>query len=244
MERTTSIAPILDYLNITREKISFGEKLASVYLLECILGIILNALLIVSIKLGKHTSKEVHIQLINVALADILFGVATSSSALIRLNLAPLIIFPQNKLCCQLFVLLAAGLLYISTFWGAAISVERFFIVYFPLRARFYTYRKKVIVAVVVWASSIAIGFYSFSNAEMKKETYYGMSEEPRELLQCQEVIEIPQTLIYTLTLSLSAMLVIILMYTLIACKLGKRRHIGDTRQSNLSSQHLQVREH
>ena len=233
---------VIEYNNNSWEQAVLGTRLAAVYLSELVLGVLLNTLLICVVKLGSNTSKEVHIQLINLAIADMLFGATTCAMAIVGQNLTPYSLYPQNEQFCTFVVFTYSSLMWSSSLWRLAISIERFAIIYFPLKARFYTFKKKLAVTITVWTCCLSLGIYGATKSTMFETEYFGFWEGPVKLMQCSEDSVLPGTIIYTAILSLLPFLVIIIMYALIALKLCRRTNIGDTERTNSSPQTTQVR--
>ena len=130
------------------------QRLSAIYGSEATLGLILNIILIAAIKLGSHTSKTVHVQLINMAIADILLGISMIYRSL------PI---DHPGLPCPLQTLLTIGITNSNRLWTVALSIERFGVTYFPFKALQYTYRKKVTVAVSVWICGFLLAVYPAS---------------------------------------------------------------------------------
>ena len=233
---------IINYQNSTWEEAAAGTRLSAVYIAETTLGVLINILLITVIKLGSHTSKEVHVQLINLAIADMVFGATTCAMAIVGQNLTPYSLYPQSEVVCILVVFTYSGLMWSSSLWRMTISIERFVVIYFPFRARNYTHKKKVIVAIAVWICCLLLGCYGASGSSMVKSVHYGFWEGPVNRELCQERSYLPDKLVYAVFLSLLPFFIIIIMYTLIAYKLCKRKQIGESQRMRPSTQSIQVR--
>ena len=118
------------------------------YILMSILGVFLNSLTICVVVFGQNVSKEIKIQLINLAVADLLMAITLPGlvmTLLLHLD------FPDNSILCASIMAIGKAATYASIFCNTAMSVERFFIIYFPLRAARYTRRHKFIVVAAIW---------------------------------------------------------------------------------------------
>ena len=129
---------------------SISEKyvIGSIYALFSLLGFVLNLLTIFIVRLGNNIGKEFKIQLINLAIADIAFAlVAPVEIAIYLLNLS----FPNSTILCKIFCFGSGITYFTSLLCSAAISLERFVIIYFPFRASRYRKRHKLFVIAAVW---------------------------------------------------------------------------------------------
>lgn len=115
-----------------------------------ILGFVLNIGTIATILNSQSLSNRgVHVFLVNKAIADLVTSLTY-----------PIVYaaFPYGKGAeLYLFILSAIGSLgiYTSLLWNAAISIERFVMIYFPLKALTYTKRIKIILTSTVWAIGV-----------------------------------------------------------------------------------------
>ncbi|XP_067947421.1 histamine H2 receptor-like [Watersipora subatra] len=119
------------------------------------LGTFLNISTVIIIGFGRRITKEVKIQLINMALTDLLLALMTVSNVI----MASLYF---NK-CVWSFdssgVWTRVNLWYASPLCSASISIERAFIIYFPLSVYRYTKTHKILVACVIWVIAVTSSF-------------------------------------------------------------------------------------
>ncbi|XP_067942901.1 C3a anaphylatoxin chemotactic receptor-like [Watersipora subatra] len=124
------------------------KGIASGYALFGIVGAIFNICTIFIIRQGQHTSGEVKLQLINLAVADFL---ASLSIPILATFGVLQVSFPDDRCLCTTMQFLGAVPLYVSPLWNLVISLERFVIVFFPFRAALYRRKQKIAVAISVW---------------------------------------------------------------------------------------------
>ena len=120
----------------------------TLFVFMAVLGVVLNILAIIIIKIGKHSSKEIRIQLINLAIVDALSALFFPATSMVTVLM---ISFPESTALCKITRFIGYGALYTSPLWNVAISLERFTAVFFPLRMRKYSKGQKLVVAGVVW---------------------------------------------------------------------------------------------
>ena len=129
---------------------SISEKsvVGSMCVLILLLGFGLNLLTIFIVKQGKNIGKEVKIQLINLAIADIAMAILDPTwAAIILLEIS----FPDSPILCKITTVAKAAANYTSLLCNVAISLERFVIIYFPFKASQYRKRHKLLVIAAVW---------------------------------------------------------------------------------------------
>ena len=145
---------LISSLNSSSSHLQFGfsnsEKyvIGSIYALFSLLGFVLNLLTIFIVRLGNNIGKEFKIQLINLAIADIAFALVAPVNVAILLLKLP---FPNSTILCKIFCFGAGITYFTSLLCSAAISLERFVIIYFPFRASQYRKRHKLLVIAAVW---------------------------------------------------------------------------------------------
>lgn len=170
------------------------------------LGVILNLISICTIIRGEETSKQMKIQMVNLAVADLLACVAPAYIALGWTG-------KTYVASCQIMSIIGNGAFYAGLLWNMVISMERFVIVYFPFRAQRYTRKHKIIVAVCVWTICLVsvIKYIRYESADCDTS----MTFNPHMWL---EVIQY----------SVPA-LVITASYLLIGLKLCRKSNIGES---------------
>ena len=193
-----------------------------------ILGIVFNIITIYVLQKGKNSSKEVRVQLTNLAIADLLTSVLSPLHSIYGVIRIP---YPKSLLFCRLEAFFSYFTLNISPLWNACLSVERLVIVYFPFKIKRYTRRKKKIIAVAVWAIAFLVELEYLTSAEI--EDIDGHGAYVCFLNSTLNVIggkTYPQinTMISALKYSLPS-LTIVVMYALIAFKLYCRKRVGES---------------
>ena len=126
-----------------------GYALLSTYMSIAIVGLILNLSTIFIISLGKNVSQEVKIQLVNLAIADLLMSIFDPLKN--SLLLFPDLSFLGNLSLCRFYIFLKQAAHNGSLFCNAALSLERFVIIFFPFKASKYSKSHKFIVIAIIW---------------------------------------------------------------------------------------------
>ena len=144
------------------EELAFGVFCG----LSALTGIVLNVLTIIVLVTGHKNSKEVRVQLVNLALADIIFSVIAPVTFLhIRFEI-PL---TSNLAICKIAGFLGFYVVTLSPLCSVAISIDRVMAVYFPMRIRRYRRRHKIITAILVWMISLVVDMGALFNAFVKE---------------------------------------------------------------------------
>ena len=114
-----------------------------------IVGVVFNVLTLFIVGLGKYTSKEIKVQIMNLAVADLLMALfdplAHASSMYLYIP------FSDNKRICQVYMFMKSVAHYGSLICKVAICLERFVIIFFPFRASHYSRKHKFVVIACVW---------------------------------------------------------------------------------------------
>ncbi|XP_067939472.1 allatostatin-A receptor-like [Watersipora subatra] len=101
-----------------------------------------------AIALGKNISSKIKLQLINLAAADLLL-------AGLYIPYVSYIYYDKQYLRtsweCRIYLPLALAGLHASPIFSAVISLERLFIIFYPLKAKLYTRAHKIVVIICVW---------------------------------------------------------------------------------------------
>ena len=143
----------------------------SVYLFMAASGFLLNLLTLNIVSQGSNVNKEVKIQILNLAVADIL----TTLFGATRIIMEDLYIpFPVNTSLCKFLVFMEHSSHYVSLLCNATISIERFMIIYFPFRASHYKSRHKVVVVVLAWLAGSLPAIYPALTVDVVNE--YGLN--------------------------------------------------------------------
>ena len=226
------------YYNQTEPKMYMRNSLDLVFavlaIILSILGLFLNACTIAIIIRGDNFGKGIKIQLINLAVADILCSLATV--ALKASNcLEGFLLMLQLCRVLELFNPLVFLARLIS---NTAISLERFVAVYFPLKMREYRRRHVITVIIAIWMISALLKiFWSLTN-----NVYVHHYANPE--LPCMSKIYLPPTkgrIASYVGFVCLPVLIIVTCYTLICIKLKRRKVIGEQHRSNYSSVNIQV---
>lgn len=175
-------------------------------------GIILNLLTVFVLVLGKKNSSETRVQLVNLAIADCLISVVE-----------PLIYYYMrfyisvNLPQCKFAGFAQYCTLTLSMLCSAAISIDRFMAVYFPLKVQRYKTRHKICTAVALWLISVAVDFGTVYNCNL-------WEIQDSEMCFCTPVmyepLGIPNQHFIRFSKNAIPAFVIILLYTLIGIRI------------------------
>ena len=113
------------------------------------IGSILNGFTIAVIVKGKHFGQNIRLQLLNISVIDLLCCMVTPTT--IVLGAVTTIPYPNSNTLCQLQQYLTYSLFYVSLLVNAAIAIEKFIAVYFPLTILKYERRHIVSVIILAW---------------------------------------------------------------------------------------------
>ncbi|XP_067943409.1 somatostatin receptor type 1-like [Watersipora subatra] len=137
--------------NSTKELVPYRTValVSSYFILVTIVGVVLNLLTVFTLALGCNISKEVKIQLINLAIADVIMA-AFFPTTMMSDNV---FYFPFKGTLswCAISFCIAISSAHASLLCSASISLERLILVYFPFRASGYTKKVKIFVVVLIW---------------------------------------------------------------------------------------------
>lgn len=92
-------------------------------------GVLVNFITVAAIPLGKHVGKQISIQLINLAIVELIGSIMCSSDHYFAIAYSDGFEF-LNESTCNFIQFLGESLIYMS---DAAISLERLVVIYFPL---------------------------------------------------------------------------------------------------------------
>ena len=150
-EHYSSYKPICMMANFSQEMLNLNDSLQpthvskmkliapSIFIPVAVLGLILNVGTILTVLKSRHLStKGVHVLLVNKAVADLI-------TSLTYPTVYAALPFGQEAEL-ELLIISTFGSLgiYLSLLWNAAISVERFVVVYLTLKSLAYTKKMKI----------------------------------------------------------------------------------------------------
>ena len=139
--------------------------IGAVYLSMGVVGAILNFLTIFIIGFGTNLNKEVKIQLINLAIADLLMALTNPAFYMVKvLNIN----FLDNLSLCKMTRFISQSALHAGPLCHVVIATERFVIIFFPFRASRYTQTHKLIVVGVIWLFALAPEIESLIYSKIK----------------------------------------------------------------------------
>ena len=122
----------------------------SIFIPVAVLGLILNVGTILTVLKSRQLSKKgVHVLLVNKAVADLITSL-TYPTVYAALS------FGQEAELGLLIISTFGSLgIYLSLLWNAAISIERFVVIQFPLKSLVYTKKMKITLTAIVWGLGV-----------------------------------------------------------------------------------------
>ena len=227
---TTAMELVTEYGVFTKEE---AYAIITTYSFMAVLGLILNSLTICIVSLGDNTSKEIKVQLVNLAVADLLMAVLDPARYIIQNLRLP---FSTNLTISRFAGVLGYTGHYASLLCNVAISLERFFVVFFPFRASRYTRSHKLIVIGVVWVCAALPGVENILYTEVVEygRMFTCSTNKTPSIYACSV-----ETRFLTLKYVLPA-LVIVTVYMLVFIKLclqktsSGRRHLAEKWRKDL----------
>ena len=229
------------YYNETEPRTHLNNSLDLVYtvltFILAIVGLFFNACTITIIIRGDNFGKGIKIQLMNLAVADVLCSLA-SVTAEISDSVEGLPMLHKLNFCRMLQMLNPIVFLG-SLLSNTAISLERFVAVYFPLKMKEYRRRHVITVTVAVWILPVLMNLQRLFTSDVYFRDYFS----PDEFACLSEIYLPPSTVRIALYVGFVCLpvLIIITCYTLICIKLKRRKVIGEQHRSNHSSVNIQV---
>ena len=205
--------------------------IGSSFILMGLLGVLFNIFTLFVLTLGKNISKKVKIQLINLAIADLLLAILRTPSAV----LGPLTIsFPESPTLCRFHAISTIMVAPSTLYCNAAIAIERFIIIYFPLRALRYTTAHKCVIVAVIWFITLTLGFLVSFDVTIKDLGIKKMCT----LDPTNGILLIRERMVLYGVVFILPTVVIVTFYTLVFAKLYCRksssiRHHESTRQQH-----------
>ena len=144
-----------------------------------ILGLVLNLFVILVVTRGANISRKVIVQIINLAVADLLMAIfATLNGTIYFFQLS----FPNCIVLCRLYRYMNSIAYSISLLVSVVISIERFAIVFFPFRISLYRQTHKCIAMAAAWIYVSLAAIHSAVYAIIKQrgaENYCLISASP-----------------------------------------------------------------
>ena len=120
-------------------------------------GIVLNFGSICIIQYGENSSKEVKLQLLNIAICDLIFAAFVPLEA--AKNILDLV-RSVNVIILKILEFIGYTVSYASLLLNLIIALERFFLVYLPFRFSSYKRKHKIVAIVTAWIFSAATQIY------------------------------------------------------------------------------------
>ena len=135
------------------------------YISMGVAGIVVNIFIMLVLIYGTNVSKEVKIQLINLAVADLLMSIFDTIHLAMFILLVP---FPAKTGLCKLYCYIRRIAHCVGLLISVVISIERFVIFYFPFKMREYTNTHKHIAMSIAWICAALAAINDAVNAEIK----------------------------------------------------------------------------
>ena len=125
------------------------------YVVFGFIGIILNAFTILILTKGRNFGQHIRIRLTNLAIADLICSALLPSTVVLRGSYT--VQYPDITSLCKTQQYLTFTLFYASLLFNAALSLEKFIAVYYPLALLKYQRRHIVVVTASVWIAAFAV---------------------------------------------------------------------------------------
>ena len=192
-----------------------------------VLGVILNTLTITVLKMGRRIGKDVKFQLINLAIADLLTACCLPTWYIVNYLMTSsdyVALEAPGYRMCQVIIWVVLGITASSPLLNMLISLERFIVICFPLRARFYTKPLKRFAVAMSWIMAFAGEVYVFAGTGSDDVS------EVRSLVEmCRVKINTAAVLVWILIQTSIPTLTIIFCYTCIVIQLCQRQKLGES---------------
>ncbi|XP_067945403.1 blue-sensitive opsin-like [Watersipora subatra] len=197
------------------------------FTLLTVLGLVLNPLTIGIVASGRRLSSAVKPHLINLAVSDFLVSIFTPPLILIMLLKIPI---QWTSISCKLLTFFHLGLVHVSLMCNTVISLERFFIIYFPLKATLYRQKHRGCFILLAWLAGLV------PEIPIALSAHVGMQEG---LPYCHTAPK-PYTPAHDLQVTMKFLIpsfIIVICYTAIVAKLAVRKqsklHRNASKQMN-----------
>ncbi|XP_067939444.1 growth hormone secretagogue receptor type 1-like [Watersipora subatra] len=189
-------------------------------------GVLVNILTISTLAVGTNIGKKVKIQLINLAVADCLLALLYPGLIMTELYQYT---FDGQRSICKLYRIIAETALHASPISSAAISVERFVIVFYPFKSKVFTRVTLYKIVYVTWALAFFPEFFSYLATNLSENKMIEFCKGER--LFENSIYHWIQTVKYLIPAS-----TIVVSYTLIVIKLclRKRKKVGNSTLSKM----------
>lgn len=186
-----------------------------------LLGLVLNTGAIYIIQYGRNVSREIKLQLTNLAVADLLFSLVVPVLAAFRVIKFP---FIHSHTLCSLERFAIHTIKFSGPLWNLTISLERMVVICFPFRAVHYRKRHKVIVAVATWIFACVIHIDALIFAKLIRDPVTGTMSCWVVVTSSTDVNRLLAGVRCALPASIMTISSIVISY-----KIGCRKRIGET---------------
>ena len=212
--------------------------------LAMVFGVILNILTIFVLKMGRRIGKDIKFQLVNLVVADLLTACCLPTWYIVDILMTDtehVALESPGYRMCQVIIWVVLGVTGASPLFNMLISLERFIVICFPLRARFYTKTLKRIAVAMTWITAFAGEAYLFTlDASDSEYTTEGTSL----VEMCRVRVRTASVLVWILIQISIPTLTIIFCYICVVIKLCRRQKLGVSGcQTNEKFQSKQTRE-
>ena len=198
------------------------------YVVFGILGILLNTFTILILTKGKKFGQSIRIQLTNLAAADLICSIILPSTVV--LGGFTTVRYPNISSLCKTQQYLTYTLFYASLLFNAALSLEKFVVVYYPLALRNYQRRHIIVVTTSVWIIALAAQLDIAIDSGVYLHPYDNqiVSCFPSKAFISTDTHYFQQvTIVYAIKYIMPS-IAILLAYGLIGYKLWRRKAVGE----------------
>ena len=188
-----------------------------------VLGLLFNIIAITILTCGKNFGKSIKLQLLNLAVADIIGAALTPTFVLTTRCVAQT--YLGNSAVCKVHLYIMFTAMYLSILINATIAVERFVAVFFPFTMLAYRKKQRLIVIFVTWTVAFIFDIDIIINSGVQPSFY--RNDITVCVIKKTESYEL--SVIFWRIKFLLPIVTIILMYILIFIKLKRLQSIGET---------------
>ena len=210
-----------------------------IHVVAAILGLSLNILTIIIIIKGKKFGNGIKIQLVNLAVANILCSLSALVPAIVDgLLLLPNLNIGVTIMVCDLLHYAMRVSFQASLTSSTSISLERFVAVYRPIKIREYRCRHIVLTTITIWILSIAVNIQLL----FKQDFYSDYAEDSNQTCIFELYVKhSPFDYISDLVGFFLPLITIVTSYLLICIRLKRRKVIGEQPESSKQQANHQV---
>lgn len=200
------------------------------------LGFILNIVTIIIIARGLKFGKGMKIQLMNLAVCDLIFSLIVPGVGLLE-GIIP-IPFAISHILCKAQHFLTATILFASLLSKTFICIEKLIAVFFPLKMLHFRRPHIVGVVILIWVLTLAVSSYMLFDATQSESDVY-LTTNVSAFVECNTITSLLTESEYEAWVTIFAIrfivpsAVILIVYSSICAKLVRRKRVGERHRYN-----------